>query len=102
MVRTLPEDHPFKMRTVSRRSGLAGEALRWYDRAEWLRGRTLDIPASERTAFQHDLDIIWRAVERGREGHLPAGDAERMERIWHSFFERWPGVFGEDPSTAPC
>ena len=97
MARPLPEDHPFKMRTVSRRSTLSGEAARWFDRAERLRGCTLNIPANERTAFQHALDSLWEAVDHYSTPGSPSPDPDRLERIYRSFFERWPETFGSEP-----
>jgi hypothetical protein len=95
MAKTLHEDSPWKMAVPARRDALTGEARRWNDRAERLRGRTLDIPASERTAFQSELDRIWRAVEvltGGGEVDLP-----RLERVYRSLFTRWPGPLGDPP-----
>ena len=99
MAKTLREDSPWKMAVPARRDTLTGEARRWNDRAEWLRGKTLDIPASERTAFQSDLDRLWKAVET-----LAAGgevDRSRLERVYRSLFERWPGPLGEPPADDP-
>ena len=97
MARSIPNKNPFKMHTVSRRDRLEGEAARWYDRAAWLRGRTLNIPAGERTAFQHGLDEIWRAVEHLDQGGAGQVDAARLERVYRSLFIRWPEVLGTEP-----
>lgn len=97
MVRSIPEDSPFKMRVPTRRDALSGEGLLWYDRAAWLRGKTLQIPPSQRTAFQHGLDEIWDAVERFERGEETALDGERLEQIFASFFRRWPEVVGAEP-----
>ncbi len=83
------------MQVPTRRDGFSGQARIWFDRADWLRGRTLDIPAPDRTAFQHALDELWTAVtvleeERGVDG-------ARLERIFRSFFVRWPGPLGSSP-----
>ena len=95
MPRPLRVDSPYRMQVPSRRERLTGEARRWYDRAEWVRGRTLDIPAPDRTAFQHALDELWSgvaALEAGREA-----DIYRLERVFRSLFDRWPGPLGAEP-----
>lgn len=96
MAKTLHDDSPWKMAVPARRDTLSGEARLWYDRAERLRGRTLDVPAAERTAFQSELDRIWQAVETlasGGEVDLP-----RLERVYRALYTRWSGPLGELPS----
>jgi hypothetical protein len=97
MARSIPDNNPFKMHTVRRRDLLDGEAGLWYDRAAWLRGRTLNIPASERTAFQHQLDTLWQAVDQFSGPDSPPPDVDRLERIYRSFFERWPEALAGGP-----
>jgi hypothetical protein len=83
------------MQVPTRRDGLSGEARRWYNRADWLRGRTLDIPPPDRTAFQHALDELWTAVAALEEKRGVDGD--RLERLFRSCFVRWPGPLGSSP-----
>jgi len=100
MSRPLRADSPYRMQVPTRRDGLSGEARRWYDRADWLRGRTLDIPAPDRTAFQHALDELWTAVTALEEDH--GVDSARLERVFRSLFERWPGPLGSSPPEGPA
>lgn len=93
-IKTIPESNPFGMHVTSRRDQLTGEAARWYDRAAWLAGKTLQIPAEERTAYQHDLDELWNAVELFERGGKEAVDTSRIERIFTSAFERWGSYLG--------
>ncbi len=84
------------MKTTDRRDRLTGEGAKWYDRAVWLRGRTLDVPSPERTLFQTHLDSVWNAVacyERGEEKTL---DLDRLEAAFSALFERWPDVLGPE------
>ena len=97
MARSIPDNNPFKMHTVTRGDRLEGEAARWYSRVVWLRGRTLNIPASERTTFQHGLDEMWRAVKQLEQGESGQVDSVRLERIYRSLFARWPEVLGTEP-----
>ncbi len=97
MVRPIPENNPFKMKVRTRRDTLEGQAAKWYDRAAWLQGKALDIPAHQRTAFQQGLDEIWAAIDRIAERDGAGIDLSRIERIFESFFGRWPEVVGTRP-----
>jgi hypothetical protein len=97
MPRPIPDKNPFKMRQPVRRDLLSGEATMWYDRAEWLQGRALNVPPDQRTAFQQRLDEIWECVDRMESGDESYLDRVRLDRIYHSFFKRWPEVFGPQP-----
>jgi hypothetical protein len=95
MARPLRADSPYRMQVPSGRDGLTGEARRWYDRAEWARGRTLDIPPRDRTAFQHAMDELWAGVAVLKSGGEV--DTDRLERVFRSLFARWPEPLGSAP-----
>ncbi len=99
MKKTIPENNPYRMDVPTRRDRLSGEGVKWYDRASWLAGKTLQIPAHERTVYQKDLDEMWGAVTLFEEGRDGSVDTARIERIFTSAFERWPDhLGGEIPS----
>ena len=96
MKKTIPEDNPYRMDVPTRRDHLSGEGVKWFDRASWLAGKTLQIPAPERTVYQKDLDELWAAValfEAGRDGSV---DTNRIERIFTSAFQRWSDYLGDE------
>ncbi len=95
MTRELPASHPFKVTVPRRRDRFTGEGVKWYDRAVWLRGRTLDIPANERTLFQTRLDRFWEVVVRYEKSEETGLDQAALERSFADLFERWPDALGE-------
>jgi hypothetical protein len=97
MSRPLPDNNPFRMSVPTRRDGLTGEAAIWYDRADWLRGKTLQVPAEDRSAFQQSLDELWSAVEAFENGTGAEPDRKRLDRVFRSFFDRWPDALGKEP-----
>lgn len=88
--------HPFKMHAAVRRDRLTGEAAKWFDRATWLQGRALQIPSSERTAYQQDLDELWEAVGLMEKGKGTSVDTSRLQILFGSFFKRWPSELGDE------
>jgi hypothetical protein len=96
MKKTIPESNPYRMDVPTRRDQLSGEGVKWYDRASWLAGKTLQIPARERTVYQKDLDELWGAVTLFEEGRDGTVDTARIERIFTSAFERWSDYLGEE------
>jgi hypothetical protein len=84
------------MEAASRRDRLTGEAVKWYDRAVWLQGKVLQVPASQRTAYQQDLDDLWGAIGSFEKGDAAAVDTARIQRLYDSFFKRWPSELGEE------
>lgn len=95
MARPLPEDSPWKMDVPTMRDVLEGEALEWYERALWLRGRTLNVRPHERTSFQRSLDEIWegvRALAAGEEANTA-----RLERIFQRIEQQWAYALDEAP-----
>ena len=96
MNRKQSEKNPFKMHTTTRRDRLTGEAVKWYERATWLQGKALQIPADERTAFQQDLDELWEAVDSYEKGVDTPVDTTRLEKLFGSFFVRWPTRLGKE------
>ncbi len=96
MNRKQSQKHPFRIEAVERRDGLTGEAVKWYDRAVWLQGKALQIPASQRTVYQQDLDDIWRAVDSFEKGEAGGVNTSHLQRLYDSFFTRWPSCFGEE------
>ena len=96
MNRKQSQKHPFRIEAVERRDRLTGEAVKWYDRAVWLQGKTLQIPASQRTLFQQDLDDIWRAIDSYEKGETGGVNTTLLQRLYDSFFTRWPSCFGEE------
>jgi len=96
MTRKRPEKHPFRIHAAVRRDSLTGEAVKWFDRATWLQGRVLQIAASERTAYQQDLDELWEAVDLMEKGEGVSVDTGRLQRLFGSFFVRWPSELGEE------
>jgi hypothetical protein len=100
MSKTLPDNNPFRMSVPTRRERLTGEAVTWYDRADWLRGKTLQVPANDRSAFQKSLDELWNAVADFENGKEAEPDRERLDRVFRSFFERWPDCLGKEPPAA--
>lgn len=97
MSRPLPDKNPFRMNVPTRRDGLTGEAAAWYDRADWLRGKTLQVPPSDRSAFQRSLDELWSAVEDFEDKKEVEPDRERLDRVFRSFFQQWPDCLGKEP-----
>ena len=96
MKKTIPADNPYRMDVPTRRDQLSGEGVKWFDRASWLAGMTLQIPAAERTVFQKDLDELWDAValfEAGRDGSV---NTARIEQIFTSAFDRWSDQLGSE------
>lgn len=96
MKKTIPEDNPYRMDIPTRRDQLSGQGVKWFDRASWLAGRTLQIPAPERTVYQKDLDELWAAVALFEQGEDGSVDTARIERIFTSAFERWSEYLGEE------
>jgi len=97
MSRTTSDKNPFKIRAVVRRDRLKGEAVKWYDRARWLQAKALQIPPNERTAYQHNVDMLWKAVDLFEKGEDASVNAARLEQLFGSFFTRWSLQLGEEP-----
>jgi len=96
MKKTIPEDNPYRMDVPTRRDQLSGEGVKWFDRASYLAGRTLQIPAAERTVYQKDLDELWAAVDLYEDGRDGSVDTARIDRIFTGAFKRWSEYLGEE------
>ena len=96
MDRKQSQKHPFRIEAVERRDRLTGESVKWYDRAIWLQGKALQIPASQRTVYQQDLDDMWRAIDSFEKGEAGSVDTTLLHRLYDSFFTRWPSRLGDE------
>lgn len=84
------------MDVPGRRDFLTPDAVKWYDRAVWLQGMTLDVPANERTAYQHNIDELWNAVDLFERGEEESLNIPRLQKIFMLAVERWSSYLGEE------
>lgn len=96
MNRIQSQKHPFQMDAAARRDRLTGEAVKWYDRAVWLQGKVLKIPANQRTLFQQDIDQLWVALDSFEKGEAASVDTKLLQQLYDSFFTRWSAELGEE------